>query len=267
MDLKNKTIKDFGEQWTTYTSNDGFYGSLELFEDMVSPLITVKELANKRVAEIGSGTGRIAIMLLNAGVSHVTAIEPSDAFYVLQHNIAILDNAARRTRLIKCPGDEIPENINVDYIFSIGVLHHIPDPDPVVKAAYKALSQGGKILVWLYGKEGNQLYLFFIYPIRKLTKLLPHSLLVLLVWILYLPLMAYSLLCHWFPLPLKDYLVNVICKMSPDKRRLVIYDQLNPAYAKYYTKDEAESLLTRNGFKNVTIHHRRGYSWTVSGEK
>ena len=55
--------------------------------------------------------------------------------------------------------------------------------------------------------------------------------------------------------------------MPTDKRRLVIYDQLNPAWAKYYTKEEAESLMHRNGFEKVTLYHRRIYSWTVVGEK
>jgi hypothetical protein len=55
--------------------------------------------------------------------------------------------------------------------------------------------------------------------------------------------------------------------MPPDKRRLVIYDQLNPAYAKYYTQTEAEQLLARAGFSDVRTYHRHGYSWTVIGTK
>jgi hypothetical protein len=46
-----------------------------------------------------------------------------------------------------------------------------------------------------------------------------------------------------------------------------MYDQLNPAYAKYYTRTEAIDLLERAGFVNVRVHHRHGYSWTVIGEK
>ncbi|MGA2318513.1 MAG: hypothetical protein ABSG71_19365 [Thermodesulfobacteriota bacterium] len=56
-------------------------------------------------------------------------------------------------------------------------------------------------------------------------------------------------------------------KMSPEKRRLIIYDQLNPSYAKYYTRREAEILLIDGKFKNVRTHHRHGYSRTVIGTK
>jgi hypothetical protein len=66
---------------------------------------------------------------------------------------------------------------------------------------------------------------------------------------------------------LKEYVSHVFGKMSPEKQKLIIYDQLNPAYAKYYTRPEAEKLLKDKKFVNVRIHHRHGYSWTVIGTK
>jgi hypothetical protein len=56
-------------------------------------------------------------------------------------------------------------------------------------------------------------------------------------------------------------------RFSLGKRRLAIYDQLNPSYAKYYSQKEAKGLLEEKGFKNVLVHHRHGYSWTVIGSK
>ena len=35
----NQTIKDFGEQWLRYRDNEGYYGSLELFSDILSPFL------------------------------------------------------------------------------------------------------------------------------------------------------------------------------------------------------------------------------------
>jgi hypothetical protein len=55
--------------------------------------------------------------------------------------------------------------------------------------------------------------------------------------------------------------------MSSKKRRLVIYDQLNPSYLKYYRKHEAIGLLETAGFQDIEIHHRHGYSWSVKGKK
>ena len=39
--LSRKTVRDFGVQWTHHPSNDGFYGSKELFADIVEPLLNM----------------------------------------------------------------------------------------------------------------------------------------------------------------------------------------------------------------------------------
>lgn len=263
LQLGTRTIKDFGNQWFRYPDNEGYYGSLELFSDILFPFLNIDDLKNRKVAEIGSGTGRIVNMLLETGVRHVIAIEPSEAFSILTRNIK---NPLRVTCL-KITGEQLPAYGDLDYVFSIGVLHHIPDPKPVVKAALGALKPGGRFLVWLYGKEGNKPYLAVVHPLRIITKHLPHCVLVGLVWILYYLLSFYIRLCHRVSLPLKEYLLSIFEKMSPQKQRLIIYDQLNPAYAKYYTRQESIKLLEEGGFVDVKIHHRHGYSWTVVGVK
>lgn len=259
----DQTIKDFGDQWLRYCDNEGFYGSLELLSDILFPFIEMGQIRDRRVAEIGSGTGRIGNMLLEAGAKYVVALEPSDAFEVLCRNI----KQPGKVTCLKITGDKLPAYGDLDYILSIGVLHHIPDPAPVVEAAFKALRPGGHFLVWLYGKEGNGPYLALIRPLRGLTKRLPHFMLASLVEIMYWPLTLYIKFCHWLPLPLRGYMLSVFEKMSPEKRRLIIYDQLNPSYAKYYTQLEAKKLLSDGKFVNIRIHHRHGYSWTVIGTK
>jgi SAM-dependent methyltransferase len=201
--------------------------------------------------------------LLQAGAKHVIAVEPSEAFEVLKGNISVPE----KVTCLKITGDQLPPYGKLDYIFSIGVLHHIPDPVPVVEAASKALRPGGHFLIWLYGKEGNSLYLTFIIPLRVVTKRLPHFILAFLVEIMYWPLVLYIKLCHRLPLPLRGYMLSVLEKMSPEKRRLIIYDQLNPSYVKYYTQVEAKKLLSDGKFVNIRIHHRHEYSWTVIGTK
>lgn len=262
--LTARTIEDFGDQWQTFKSNPGFYGEKGLLYDVLGPLVPPQELRGARVVEIGSGTGRIVNMLLEAGASHVWALEPSSAMEVLRANTR--ERSAQITYL-HMAGDALPADLELDYVVSIGVIHHIPEPLPVLRRAYAALKPGGKLVIWLYGREGNELYLRFAEPLRKLTKRLPHALLLALAVPLYLLLEAYILLCRVLPLPMHAYMVNVPGRFPPKIRFLTIYDQLNPAYAKYYTKAEARALVEAAGFKNVQLYHRHGYSWTVSGEK
>ena len=248
-----------------YTDNEGFYGSVDLLSDTLGPLLPLSAFEGKCVAEIGSGTGRIVRMLLAAGAGKVLAIEPSQAVEVLQRN---LQSDVHRVEILHARGDEIPAGLDLDFVVSIGVLHHIPDPAPVVAAAYRALRPGGQIVIWVYGKEGNRLVVGLIVAMRGITTHMPHWMLALLASTCNVVLDVYVPACRLFPvLPLADYVRNVIGRFSRHKRYLVIYDQLRPAYAKYYTEKEVRSLLERVGFTDVMLYHRRKYSWTASGRR
>ena len=263
-DRDGSTIADFGEQWTRYTENRGYYASLGLLADIVGPLLEVDRIRGMRVAEIGSGTGRIVNMLVEAGASEVVAIEPSDAFEVLRANVA---QHGPKIKLVRGRGESIAAERDLDLIVCIGVLHHIEDPLPVVSAACQALRKGGRLVVWLYGREGNRQYLALIQPLRLVTRRLPHWALSAFCWTLTAVADFYAAACRVAPLPLRQYMTKVYARMSRRQRHLIIYDQLNPRYARYYTKDEAAALLTAAGLINVRVHHRHGYSWTVCGDR
>jgi SAM-dependent methyltransferase len=259
-----RTIRDFGDQWTKFRANDGLYASIAMLADHLSPLVDVEDLRGKIVADIGSGTGRIVNMLIAAGVAKVYALEPSASFSVLCTNVA---DAGDRVECRQLRGDELPEEPKLDMVVSIGVVHHIPSPKPVIDAAFRALRPGGRIFLWLYGREGNEAYLRFALPIRRLTTRLPHTLLLVLCAILNVALAPYIWLAKRKSVPLRDYLTEVLGRYPWKTRLLIIYDQLNPAYAKYYSEEEARDLLERSGFTNVTTYHRHGYSWSATGTR
>ena len=174
MDTQEKTIKDFGDQWGVYTTNDGYYASTELFQDILGPLLSINEIKNSKVIDVGSGTGRIMKMILDCGADFAVGIEPSDAFFVLKEN---LRSKKENILLLHIRGDEINFNNEFDYAFSIGVLHHIPNPNKTVKNIYDSLKINGRFIFWVYGKEGNSIYLTIILFIRKITTIIPHKIL------------------------------------------------------------------------------------------
>lgn len=261
---RDETIRDFGAQWTRHQDNIGRYASLEQFEDIVAPFLTRADFEGRRCADIGSGTGRIVRMLISAGASHVTAVEPSEAYEVLVRNTA---DIADKVTCLNLRGDELPPG-DYDIVVSIGVIHHIPEPKPVLEAALNALKPGGKLLIWVYGFEGNRLYQAIFLPVRAITRRLPVRVNEGIAAFLYPFTIAYGRLTGMLKfLPLRDYLQEVYLCFEPSVRRLVILDQINPQWAKYYRRAEIESLVREAGFSNVRAHHRHGYSWTVIGEK
>ena len=78
---------------------------------------------------------------------------------------------------------------------------------------------------------------------------------------------VYSRLSKVLPLPLRGYMRVFIDKVDDYTVKHVIYDQLDPHYAKYYRREEAFELLENGGFKDIRIYHRQEYSWTVIGTK
>jgi SAM-dependent methyltransferase len=231
-----------------------------MLADLCEPLLTPSDLHEQSVADVGSGSGRTAIMLARHG-ARVTALEPSEAFAVLQHN-----TTGHAVRCLRLRGEEIPLE-NFDLVTSFGVIHHIPEPAPTMRAIFSALRPGGRVFIWVYGREGNELYLSVFGPLRAMTSKLPHALLSGICQGLAAIASAYGTLALRLPLPLASYFRHVFMRVTPDVRRLVIYDQLNPAHAKYYRRAEVEQLLREAGFDLIRLHHRHGYSWAAIGTK
>ncbi|MBF0260947.1 MAG: class I SAM-dependent methyltransferase [Magnetococcales bacterium] len=263
---RDQTIRDFSEKWDNFQTNEGYHASVEWSQEKLGPLINLRaDLPGKRVAEIGSGSGRLIGQLCECGASFVLALEPSSGgFQALKENTKAWSD---RITYLNERGDKLPADADLDIIFSIGVLHHIPDPRPVVDAAWRALRPGGRMIIWLYGYEGNRAYLCFTLPLRWLTVRMPHAWLTTLSgWLVKLT-DVYTFFCRYLPLPLRHYFVETFSRFTPERRLVAIYDQLDPRHAKYYTKQEAMELLRASGFEDIQIYQYKGYSWSVCGGK
>ena len=259
----DKTVKNFGDQFTYHNKIDDYWGSVDMLKDIIHPF-DLNDIKDKITCEVGSGSGRILKNLSKFSPKKIYAIEPSEAI-----NIARENNKDSKTEIIykNILGQDIEFKNEIDFIFSLGVIHHIPQDLEVCKKIYQSLKNNGKFIIWLYGKEGNKLYLLIFNNFRKITKFLPDKLLNLISLILNFFLTIYIFLCKFINLPLNKYMINVLSKCSFEKRKYIIFDQLNPSYSKYYTKKEVFELLDKSGFKKIEIYNRHGYSWTAIAEK
>jgi len=255
---RTDVIEDFGNQWTLFTHNRGYYGSRSALESLIEPLLDAESIRSKRIADVGAGTGRYTRLFHQSGAGAILAMEPSIAFEVLKRNTAGLG----RIDYLQEPAEKIP-HLDFDIIFCIGVLQFIPDPRPALIAMGRALRPGGRLFLWVYGKENNGFYLMFVRLLRIFSSRLPaQPLSCLSHWLL--PVAdLYAFGCRFMNLPLSDYLLNYFSKLDFYSRRLVIYDQLNPRIARYYRGTELRQLLKTCGFVNIRMHHRLGYSWSA----
>ena len=263
-ELEKQTIEDFGNQWNDLTDNQGYYASNELFQDILGPNFKAAQLKDKIVIDIGAGSGRVTSMIYREGPAHIHSVEPAGkAFEVLKKNTEKFSN---NITYHNATGDKFQVH-DADYAVSLGVIHHIPDPLPSMQNIYDSLKPGGEFVMWIYGYEGNEVYLSIFQPIRKITTLMNDKILHIFSKFLTYLLSGYIYLCDYFPLPMQDYMLNHLKHFSWDDRYKTVFDQLNPAWAKYYKRSEAIELMEKVGFKEISIYHRHGYSWTVVGKK
>ncbi len=256
--VSNKTIADFGKQWTNYTENTGYYASVNVLDDLFGPLMDKESISGKKIADVGAGTGRFVKMFHELGAKYILALEPSSAIEVLKENTRHLENV----EYLQTTADRLHAD-NFDLVFCIGVLQFIPEPVCALKAMGRALSPNGRLFLWVYGQENNRAYLSLVRPLRLITARLPHPVLAALSSLLLPPADLYSFFCRYISLPLAEYMRNYFSRLDKYSRKLIIYDQLNPQIAHYYRKEDLQELLEKSGFGDIQMYHRLGYSWSV----
>lgn len=139
------TVESFGEEWSHYDHKDDEFTKItgdQYFSFVPRELYT----GFKKVLDLGCGSGRWS-SYLSSKVGFIEAIDPSHAVLVAKRFCKDLDNV----RITQASVDNIPfADESFDFIYSLGVLHHIPDTAAALKTAIKKLKPGGHFLVYLY---------------------------------------------------------------------------------------------------------------------
>ena len=252
-----ESYKDFGEQFLTDKDIGGYWGSIELLKEIVFPF-DLNLLKNKKIMDVGIGSGRISNNLLKYEPSKLVAVEPSDAINIAKENIQS-DNV----EYLNIKGQDINFENEFDYAFALCVLHHIPEYREVLKKIEKSLKKDGKFVAWVYSKEGMETYIFMLKNLRRITSIMPDFMLRIFSKFLALLTYPYGFLCKFFPLPLKKYFVTMFNKFSFKHKSYVIFDQFNPSFYKYFTKEELTKELNETGFKVESLVNTVGHQYTV----
>lgn len=268
-EIIEKTIKDFNYQWSNFgdiqKDDQEYMNSSKLLLDLLQGFLTKEEIKGKTICEVGSGHGRLIRALQELSPKKSFAVEPGPgAIQTAKKNLENFKNI----EFFNHRGDQFTLPQKADFIISIGVIHHIYDPVPVLHNIYENLKKGGKFVFWVYGKEGNFFYLTLYRFLSLFTKSMNNKGLMWFSKFLTLFTYPYGFLCRFLPLPLKGYFTKVFNKFDFSNKALVVFDQLNPTHAKYYSKKDLEDLVSKTPFKKISnMSHRAKYSWTVLCEK
>ena len=223
-------------------------------EDMFKKITELdsNQLHGKVILDIGCGPGRFVDIAKSMGAT-VIAIDYSSAIDAAKENFKGDDS-----NVLFVQGDALNhpfKNDVFDYAYSIGVLHHTPDPRKGVHEAMRTLKVNGEFAVCVYGKNS-----YYDFPSvqfwRKFHKLL---------WPLFghYPPLIYSNIIGRF----NHYLRKISKRLSQlsriffpsvtllDVRWSVLdtFDSVTPSYQSTHDLYEVQEWFVEKGYSDVRI--------------
>lgn len=259
MDNKNQDLgstERFGYEWDKYSKIIPQYE--EQFLKWVFPL-KKEDFKNKKILDAGCGIGRNSFWPLVYGAKEVTAFD---------YDKRTVESAGKNLSRFKNCGVSFNSIYDIDYenkfdiAFSIGVIHHLEYPRKAVASLVRAVKRRGRVLIWVYGYEGNEWIVCYINPIRKITSKLPPKLTHWISYLFSIPLFTYVKFAN----PKGKYL-SQLSKFKFWHMHSIVFDQLIPKIANYWKKEEALNLFKEQGLENIEIYRVNDNSWTVIGRK
>ena len=265
---KRATATGFGWQWQHFTQEDERYA--EQFLRWIAP-VTPEFFRDKVVLEGGCGKGRHTQLAARWGARDVIGIDLSGAVDTAFAATRSLPNA----HIIQADIYHLPLARKFDYAFSVGVLHHLPDPRGGFVSLTSKVKPGGHISAWVYGAENNEWITRWVNPVREkitsridqrtllqLSKL-PAACVYLATKLVYGPLNrnGSSLAKHLF---YNDYF-SAISGFGWREQHNIVFDHLVPPTSFYISRAEFETWWRDIGAGDVVISWLNKNSWRGTG--
>lgn len=270
-ELNQKTRRSFGYQWTRRIFSRIIPKFEEDFLNFVYPL-NKNFFRGKLGLDLGCGFGRHIYYATRLGAEMV-GIDFSRAVDSAHNNTKGLVNI----HLIQADIYNLPlRGSCFDFIYSIGVLHHLTNPEKGFRTILPLLKSKGHISIWVYSKS-RRVVNFVIEPIRFFTKRIPYK-------ILYLICIFLSAIEWFFIIKPYSLLHRISCISSSIEKiifkRIQIYseypfdvlsadwfDRLSAPIRYYYNKDDLRGWFDRANLKLIKISPTGGYGWRALGER
>jgi ubiquinone/menaquinone biosynthesis C-methylase UbiE len=205
--------------------------------------------------------GRNPYWFLEAGARELVAVDFDDgSLAAARKNLAPFPQA----RVEKCSVyDLAPSAIGTfDRVTCIGVLHHLADPSDALRKMWACVAPGGDLVLWCYSRQGNRLILPFIQGLRAVGSRLPigatHAL-------------AKGVTIGAWPairwLPWRTDYYGSLKTLSFKNVEAIIFDQMLPRIAHYWTRSEMDALARSLPSGEVHVEFVQGNSWHVRVQK
>ena len=263
--LSRRTQASFGYEWTHFS--DWQPSGETNFRDYFTG-VDFQALASATALDAGCGMGRHA-RFVAPRVGRLVAVDFSAAIDQAARTLAPFDNVA----CLQADLRALPlTDETFDFIYSLGVLHHIADTEGAIKTLVSKLKPGGTLRIYVYwapsGWKGRLLQLATV--ARSVTTRMPFGILRVACWLLSLVLfvavvLPYRVLTAIGMAPHASWPLFVYTKYPFRVLYNDQFDRFSAPIEKRYTSDQARQLLEAAGLESVRVVERFG--WLVEGRK
>ncbi len=149
----SKTVAGFGDEWERFDQSDLEANEhRKLFEKYFKIFPWDVLPSNAEGFDMGCGSGRWA-KLVAPKVGRLHCIDPSSAIHVAKRNLEGQSNCVFHQAGVDDAA--LPES-SMDFGYSLGVLHHVPDTLQGIRDSVSMLKLGAPFLIYLYYALDNR---------------------------------------------------------------------------------------------------------------
>lgn len=265
-----KTVDGFGDEWSRYDQTALPDAERQkLFDDYFAVFPWDSLPANAVGADIGCGSGRWA-RLAAPRVGTLHCVDPSEAIDVARRALASEPNVQFHNTGV----DDLPfADGSLDFGYSLGVLHHIPDTQAAMQSCTRKLKSGAPFLVYLYYAFDNRPAWFRLLwktseVIRFLVSKLPHGLRNLITEVIaftvYWPLSRLARLGHKLGFNVSAWPLSSYKDLSLYTMRTDALDRFGTRLEQRFTRDQIIAMMQASGLKDIQFSDRLPY-WCAVG--
>jgi SAM-dependent methyltransferase len=247
----------FGYEWNAYA--EILPEHEEQFRRWTAPL-SPEDWRGKEFLDVGCGMGRNSYWPLKYGAAGGVAADVDERS---------LDSARRNLssfptmQVMRASAYDLPFQDRFDLAFSIGVIHHLEHPQRALASMVRAVKPGGRVLIWVYGRENNLWLVSILDPLRRmLFSRLPvgvtHH------------LSLYPAALVWFLLrvgvrPIEYF--RLLGKFEFRHLRAIVFDQMLPRIAHYWPRETVRRMMEEAGLAEVSLVWVNQMSWAAIGTR
>lgn len=273
MEMENideSVVEDFGAEWTRFDQSELDEAELQKIWESYFAVFPWDDLPTDPVGlDVGCGSGRWA-RFTAPHVGKLICIDPSSAVEVARRNLSELDNC----EVLQASVDTMPvQDGTMDFAYSLGVLHHVPDTALAVKKCVQKLKPGAPFLLYLYYRFDNRPRWFRAVwwasdILRRATCRLPGSAKTLvadgIAVSVYLPLSRLSATLEQQGMDVSNIPLSAYRDKSFYTLRTDALDRFGTRLEQRFERSEIEEMMRAAGLEKIRFSDESPY-WCASG--